>query len=187
MEPLIAFYHHQAPDHRGRWLQEIWQATPLWLEQTHDYIQWLFPLPEPSPVNPRAPLLTVEARILFANDPVLQQELRRSLQLMLKFLGLEPHEGEISLRLGLTPEKLPWLSHSNHNQLRISRMIRCLVACGLVSEGLQLQHQVLLLGQHRVNPDTLEYWRHAHEQLPPLPVTTPASPPAPSPFPRRHL
>ena len=49
-------------------------------------------------------------------------------------------------------------------------MIRSLIACGLLNEGLQLQQSVLLAGQYRVAPQTLEFWRHAHEGLPPLPV-----------------
>lgn len=187
MDPLIAFYRHQAPDHRGRWLQQIWQASPGWLEQTHDYIQWLFPLPEPSRINPLAPVLTTEQRLLFARDPGLQQGVRRSLQLMLTQLGLVTGSEEWTLQPGLSAERLSWLTTSNHNQLRISRMIRSLVACGLLHEGLELQQQVLLLGQYRVNPVTLEYWRHAHEQLPPLPASEPTSPTVTSPFPRRHL
>ena len=75
MDPLLAFYRHQAPDHRGRWLQEIWRMPPSWLEQHHDYIQWLFPLPELSPVNPQAPRLTLEHRCEFLRDAALRQAL----------------------------------------------------------------------------------------------------------------
>ena len=132
-------------------------------------------------------MLTTEQRLLFARDPSLQQGVRRSLQLMLTQLGLVTGSEEWTLQPGLSAERLSWLTTSNHNQLRISRMIRSLVACGLLHEGLQLQQQVLLLGQYRVNPVTLEYWRHAHEQLPPLPASEPTSPTVTSPFPRRHL
>ena len=93
MDPLLAFYRHQAPDHRGRWLQEIWWMPPSWLEQHHDYIQWLFPLPELSPVNPQAPRLTLEHRCEFLHDAALRQELGRSLQLMLDFFGLAADAG----------------------------------------------------------------------------------------------
>lgn len=132
-------------------------------------------------------MLTTEQRLLFARDPGLQQGLGRSLQLMLSQLGLVTTAEEWSLQPGLSAERVAWLAASNHNQLRISRMIRSLVACGLIQEGLQLQQQVLLLGQYRVNPVTLEYWRHAHEQLPPLPASDSASPAVTTPFPRRHL
>lgn len=164
MEPLLAFYRGQGPDHRGRWLQEIWRATPTWLEQTHDYIPWLFPLPEPSSVTPQAPLLTPHCRQVFATDPSLRQQMQRSLSVMLPFWGvvdlggeytLEPH-GELTA---------VWLQRYNHNQLRLTRTIRSLAACHLLTEALQLQQLLLLVGQNRVNPQTLEYWRHALEGL----------------------
>ena len=66
---------------------------PSWLEQHHDYIQWLFPLPELSPVNPQAPRLTLEHRCEFLRDAALRQALGRSLQLMLDFFGLATDAG----------------------------------------------------------------------------------------------
>ena len=178
MDLLLAFYRHQAPDHRGRWLQEIWRMPAPWLEQTHDYIQWLFPLPEPSSVNPKAPRLTTESRAEFLRDSALGPAMLRSLWLMLDFLGLE-HEGLTwQLAANATPAQKVWLESHHHNQLRISRMIRSLIACGLWQQGLQLQQAVLLAGQYRVSPLTLEYWRHAHEGLPPLPASMAANPPA---------
>ena len=173
MDPLLAFYRHQAPDHRGRWLQEIWRMSPSWLEQHHDYIQWLFPLPELSPVNPQAPRLTLEHRCEFLRDAALRQELGRSLQLMLNFFGLAADAGIWRPAPNAPRAQHAWLNRHNHNQLRITRMIRSLIACGLLNEGLQLQQCVLLAGQYRVSPQTLEFWRHAHEGLPPLPSAAP--------------
>jgi hypothetical protein len=48
---LLAFYRGQAPDDAGRWLKDIWEWDDEQLETTHDFIQWLFPLPEPSRFN----------------------------------------------------------------------------------------------------------------------------------------
>lgn len=164
MEPLLAFYHAQAPDHRGRWLHEIWRASPSWLEQTHDYMPWLFPLPEPSSVTPQAPLLTPACRQAFAADPALRQQMRHSLELMLDFWGIVDSGGEYLLKPHSHASTL-WLARHNHNQLRLTRAIRSLAACHLLTEALQLQQLVLLLGQNQVNPHTLEYWRHALEGL----------------------
>jgi len=54
---LVAFYDGTGTDGRGRTLEQIleWRATRL--EQSHDYIQTLFPLPEASGVNFSAPLI----------------------------------------------------------------------------------------------------------------------------------
>jgi len=51
---IIAFYGTE-PDHRVRYLHEIQQWPGGQLEAVQDYIQWLFPLPEPSGFNAAAP------------------------------------------------------------------------------------------------------------------------------------
>jgi len=56
--PLVMFYLGSHPDHRGWLLSEILDQDDLWLEATHDFIQWLFPNREPSRVNAHAPILT---------------------------------------------------------------------------------------------------------------------------------
>ena len=57
MTPLVAFNLGEAPDHRGRFVGEILQQDDDWLEATHDYIQWLFPLREPSQAVPGSPVV----------------------------------------------------------------------------------------------------------------------------------
>jgi hypothetical protein len=47
--------------HRGRYLREIQEWPDDQLESVHDYIQWLFPLPEPSGFNVAAPALSCSA------------------------------------------------------------------------------------------------------------------------------
>ncbi len=43
---LIAFHRGEGVDHKGCYLSDIWTHSPFWLEHTHDYIQWLFPISE---------------------------------------------------------------------------------------------------------------------------------------------
>ena len=52
---LIAFYCGEGRDHKGRCLEDIWALSPFWLEHTHDYIQWLFPIPEAGRFNALLP------------------------------------------------------------------------------------------------------------------------------------
>ena len=54
---IIRFYEGEAPDDRGRSLRQIWRWPDEKFERVHDYIEWLFPLPEPSSFNPEAPIL----------------------------------------------------------------------------------------------------------------------------------
>ena len=57
-DPIIDFYLGKAPDGAGRCIEEIWKFGHERLERVHDYIQWLFPLPDKSPFNRDAPVLT---------------------------------------------------------------------------------------------------------------------------------
>ena len=69
MNPLLAFYLGSHPDDRGRMLDEILRQDDFWLEVTHDYVQWLFPLDEVSRANARAPLVDGPTRDHFRATP----------------------------------------------------------------------------------------------------------------------
>lgn len=57
-------------------------------QYNHDYIQLLFPLPESSPFNPGAPLITSTVRTAFLNGPGLRERMVIALERMLQFYGL---------------------------------------------------------------------------------------------------
>jgi Opioid growth factor receptor (OGFr) conserved region len=86
---IIAFYRAEAPDHRGRYLREIHSWPDDQLEAVHDYVQWLFPLSEPSAFNVSAPVLSPANIDHFRSDPQLQRNLRASFFRMLEFFGFE--------------------------------------------------------------------------------------------------
>ena len=87
--PLVAFYRGDGRDHRGRSLSDIQELDFYELEFNHDYIQWLFPLPEPSGANASAPLLSNDDIARFQSDESLRKRLLQSFELMLSFFGLE--------------------------------------------------------------------------------------------------
>jgi hypothetical protein len=131
---LIDFYAGQRPDHRGRLVSEIQSWDFDQLEDVHDFIQWLFPLPEPSPVNPAAPTLDRATIEEFRRRPDLQAALLTSLQTMLAFygfeLGSEPPP-QISRSTNFAVRAANWLSPNNHNHLRITRILRATRLLGL--------------------------------------------------------
>jgi hypothetical protein len=45
---IIEFYSGAQPDYRGRYLREMQRWPDDRLETVHDFVQWLFPLPERS-------------------------------------------------------------------------------------------------------------------------------------------
>ncbi|KAI7161280.1 hypothetical protein KC349_g2899 [Hortaea werneckii] len=108
------------------------------LEARHDYIQHLFPLPERSPVNPDAPVITKEVRDAFL-DPetqgaVLREGLQKAFGRMCRFYGfvLDETQGTIA-KASNFDERAPdsWLTTVDHNHLRITRIIRCMRILGL--------------------------------------------------------
>jgi hypothetical protein len=125
--PIVAFYRSAGCDQSGRLIAEIHRFSNRELEQSHDYIQWLFPLIVRSQFNPNAPILVEADIVLFASDPVLRVNFRRSLEKILGFYGYEimannPVQIFESEQWG--NRSIKWISDGNHNYLRITRMLR---------------------------------------------------------------
>jgi hypothetical protein len=163
MSPLIAFYRGLAPDSQGRRIDEIWSWDHRRLEMVHDYIQWLFPLPEPSRFNPDAPLLSAADSTVFRGDPALQDRVRKSLDLMLDFLGLSRAGSVIARGPGFA--RAHWLEPLNHNHLRLTRMLLFLRHAGLEAEARALlaclEDIAAQEGRAAIAPRTLGFWRTA--------------------------
>ncbi|KAI4643699.1 hypothetical protein J4E93_006711 [Alternaria ventricosa] len=115
---IVRFYDPdvRAKDALGRQLDEILAWPDSRLEASHNYIQMLFPLPEGSPYNSEAPVVTLEVMQAFRSRSELRQNLRRSFERMLSFYGFmvsnksaaESKQGEYS-----EPASFPPGSHTN--------------------------------------------------------------------------
>ncbi len=166
---LVRFYAGEVPDDQGRFLGDIQKWTPSQLEAVHNYIQWLFPLPEPSPVNPRAPVLDAQTIAEFARRPELRDALRRSLEVMIGFYGFQ-------VAAGPPPAVFPaerweqaarnWLSPGNHNHLRITRILRStrLLNLPAYAEAFFAALEALYRtprGHKGISEVSFRYWRQA--------------------------
>ena len=162
--PLVAFYRGDGRDHRGRLLSHIHQYSFEALERHHDYIQWLFPLPEPSGANPDAPLLSREDIAAFHSDESLRTMLRRSCELMLHFYGLELAGKDVVKRATFDERSRVWLTPGNHNFLRISRILRSLSLLGLREHAaalLRCLEDIYAEHAHIIGDTAAGYWRRA--------------------------
>lgn len=56
-EPIRAFLRGEGPDGRGRRLDEVLVFDDAGIESVHDFIQWLFPLPDLSQAVPGSSVL----------------------------------------------------------------------------------------------------------------------------------
>lgn len=160
---LIGFYAGQSEDHKGRKIDAIWALSHFWLEHTHDYIQWLFPIPEAGRFNSFAPLLGEAERAAFATDELLKANQRRSLDVMLAFFGLSREELGIEALPTLNMREHIWLKRGGHNHLRISRIIRSLHLCHQPELALAFQQTMIEIGTTRgvVSEQSVGYWKAA--------------------------
>jgi hypothetical protein len=131
MSQLVDFYRGAGTDSEGRRLAEIWGWDDDDLEAVHDFIQWLFPLPEPSQFNPDAPLLSDEDIQVFRAEQLLQANLARSFERILAFLGLTwTAEGKVAEAENFAVRARDVWAVPNHNWLRVTRILRSLTLLG---------------------------------------------------------
>ncbi len=161
--PLVAFYRDGSPDDEGRTLAEILAWDDDRLEAVHTFIQWLFPLAEPSGANPDAPILGTTTIITFRSSIAMQQRLRQAFDRMLRFYGFVLTQGANGMAIERAPNFAErarnWLSPGNHNHLRLTRMLRSTFLLGLEGESKALFHA--LNAVYREYPDRIPARTHA--------------------------
>lgn len=165
MNALLLFYLGSHPDNRGRLLADILARDDLWLEVTHDYIQWLFPTREASRVAPDAPVVTREVQAAFANDEILRRHLKASFHRMLAFYGLAPLPQGIDKAGNWEARKSNWFIADTHNNLRITRILKSLNLLGLEKEARAFQAALLRLAECEpecgIGETARRYWAEA--------------------------
>lgn len=164
MSQLLDFYRG-GKDCEGRLLADILRWDDEELEIAHDFIQWLFPLPERSRFNPDAPVLTSEDIAAFQQEESLRARLRESLDRLLSFLGFAwTADGRIANGANFARRARELWDYPNHNWLRITRILRSLTLLGLAAEAQALfQHLDELYGSRRypITAETFAYWQNA--------------------------
>lgn len=108
--PVVAFLQGEGRDAAGRTLFDVLAMDNAALEHSHDFIQWLFPLREPSRAVPDAPVLTDDEVEAIRDSPMAQIALTAATDRMGAFYRMT-HD---------------WLMPNDHNHLRITRIIRSL-------------------------------------------------------------
>jgi len=167
-ENILAFYQGR-PDSSARMLEDIWLWDYQKLEYTHDYIQWLFPLKEKSRFNRNAPILNDEVIQAFRTDEQLRVRLRKSLEVMLQFYGLQYNKFddkgiEITKSDNYPERKLNWIEEGNHNYLRLTRILTSLRLLGLEDYAQALfksLNQIYLEESKKIGSKTYAYWKSA--------------------------
>ncbi|TGO27619.1 hypothetical protein BPAE_0039g00290 [Botrytis paeoniae] len=174
---LVSFYRNKTSDNAGRLLSHIMSWNYEKLEDIHDYIQWLFPLPEESMFS-GAPLVdenVFNAFHAFNSSTELQCHLKDSLIKMLDFYGfkfaddLDGNDLPVIIKSSNFYERCSnWLIRRDHNHLRISRILRSLRVLGLEAEAAAFYKalsDIVYNGHSQViSSQSAEFWRRAAER-----------------------
>lgn len=142
------FLRNEQPDFKGRFLEDIWNFNDDQIEYNHDFIQLIFPLNKPSQAVANNLFLKTKEEInSLREDELVKRNILKSKNWFMKFLI----------------NNMKWRSYSDHNQLRITRIIECLRL--LVSDHKAdefYQDIIKILGsKNKVNPKTLSFWKNA--------------------------
>ena len=144
---------------------QIVQQGDDWLESTHDYIQWLFPLEERSRVTPGAPVLLPADIQAFRSDPQIQRHLHIAFNRMLGFYGLAIAHGKVSKASNWEQRSRNWFTQPTHNNLRITRILKCLMLLGLDREAMAYYTCLRELCTNEdgcaVPHESQGFWKHA--------------------------
>jgi hypothetical protein len=107
---IVDFLTGAGPDGAGREIFEVLALDDPAIEATHDFIQWVFPLRERSGANPHAPTLTAGDVEAIRDSGHAEAALAAATDRMAIFYLRNGH----------------WLIASDHNHLRITRIIKSL-------------------------------------------------------------
>mgnify|MGYP001822124131 CR=1 FL=1 len=145
---LLLFLEGSGPDGDGRFIEEVLAFDDQKIEHVHTFIQWLFPLDEPSRAQPQSPVLAEREADLIRQSNLAQQNLLIATERMLAFYRLNRH----------------WLGRFDHNHLRISRIIASLrLLRGEFAAAMFFREIEALVkkGGDLVNAESHSYWRRA--------------------------
>ena len=145
---LVDFLNGTGPDHQGRYLRDIWDFDDKAIEQTHDFIQWIFPLTEKSMSVPGVPTLSAEDIEAIRTSEVARANLQKSAQWYLGFLQRNNH----------------WIKSYDHNHLRITRAIKSVAMLESKNLAISFRESVLgCIGSRKaiINPNSLGFWGRA--------------------------
>ncbi|KIP09647.1 hypothetical protein PHLGIDRAFT_86230 [Phlebiopsis gigantea 11061_1 CR5-6] len=112
-----------------------WAGDYRTLESNHGFIQWLFPIREQGMNYQSQPLQLHELEAMKADDEVIAR-LIKSYELMLDFYGMQLVSTETGLISRAEPQQKRAQRYNNlcrspHNNLRITRILKCLSELGL--------------------------------------------------------
>jgi hypothetical protein len=160
---IIKFYEKRATDNYGRSLEEMQHYNYEQLEDIHNYIQWMFPLRKKSSVNLSAPTLKDTDIEYIKNSKTIKNNIFVSTLVITDFWGIGKEFTENRYFIKSNRVKL-WVTPSNHNFLRVTRVLRSLVLFDVKDEAVALLkclEEIKNNGNQNIIGDSFKYWEDA--------------------------
>lgn len=148
MGAVVRFLDGGGCDAAGRSLDDVLAYGPQDLEARHDFIQWLFPLTEASAAVPGSPVLSALDVETIRTSARCQAGLARAAERMGRFFDETDH----------------WMRASDHNHLRITRIIKSLRRLAGDRPADRFKKRIIdrvEATRAPVNAVTLGFWREA--------------------------
>ena len=145
---ILDFLIGEQPDTYNRYLADIWKMPDEDIESVHNFIQWTFPLNERSGAVPNSPILTQQEIIDIKKSEIAKQNIKKSADWFLDFLTRNSY----------------WICQSNHNHLRITRVIKSLRLIHSNEEAENFKNNLMNLikgNENKINPISLEFWKNS--------------------------
>lgn len=142
---LVSFLDGSGTDSGARRLSDIWQLSDEDIDHIHDFIQWMFPLREASGANFNAPTLLASDIETILSSWQCRQNLEHSTAWILSFFK----------RTDLI------FQYTNHNHLRVTRIIKSLRLLHSDQFADQFKQAILTMIEERrarINPITVAFW-----------------------------
>ena len=148
MTSLCSFLTGHETNSSGWLLSHVWKFNDTQIENTHTFIQWVFPTDEPSRATPGSPVLDDEQILEIQNSEQAKQNLSKSADWYFNFLRRNKF----------------WRKPHDHNHLRITRVIKSLrLLCGDDEADYFKEQFWQLLGTDisQIPSKTIDYWEDA--------------------------
>ena len=145
---MLNFLKGNETDAYKRYLKDIWIMSDEQIENTHNFIQWVFPLNERSNAVPKSPILTNEEIISIKKSETAQKNIKKSVEWFLEFLSRNSY----------------WICPNNHNHLRITRAIKSLRLIHSNEEAEKFKNSIMNLiqgNENKINSTSLKYWKNS--------------------------
>ena len=145
---ILNFLIGNQEDSNNRCIQDIWEMNDREIENTHNFIQWIFPLSERSEAVPNSPIVSEEEIYQIKNSELAQNNIKKSSDWFLGFLERNKY----------------WICYSNHNHLRITRAIKSLRLIHSNKEAEKFKTDIFNLiegNEDKISSISIEFWKNS--------------------------